>query len=92
MGLGDPVAAASPGHLGAEQRAHLLDGQYGDRLIACGSLLSDDGSAWLGSAVLAELPDRAAADELLRLSPCGRAGRYRAIEVHPWRFGGRPKA
>jgi uncharacterized protein len=63
-----------------------------DRLIACGSLLDHDGAGWLGTAILAELPDRAAAEALLDRSPYALAGRYASIEVHPWRFGGRPSA
>ena len=54
-----------------------------DELIACGPLLSDDGAAWLGTAVLlrASGPDTARAI----LTP----GRYASIEVHRWQFGGR---
>ncbi len=54
-----------------------------DKLIAYGPLLSDDGSAWLGTAVLvrAENPDTARAV----LTP----DRYEDIEVHNWEFGGR---
>lgn len=55
-----------------------------DELIAYGPLLSDDGVAWLGTAALLEAPDAAAARGLLT------AGRYAAIEVHHWDFGGRP--
>ncbi len=53
-------------------------------LIACGPLLSDDGSAWLGTAVLVEMPDRAAAEAVLAGGP------YERVEVHTWFFGGRP--
>jgi hypothetical protein len=55
-----------------------------DELIACGRLLSDDGSLVLGAAVLLESPDEAGAREVLS------ADRYAGIEVHQWRFGGRP--
>ncbi|MEV5765121.1 YciI family protein [Micromonospora sp. NPDC052213] len=55
-----------------------------DDLIAYGPLLSDDGATWLGTAVLvgAADPDEARAV----LTP----DRYAEIEVHDWRFGGRP--
>ncbi|MGY0235416.1 YciI family protein [Longispora urticae] len=56
-----------------------------DGLIAYGPLLSEDGAEWLGTAVLAELPDRAAAEALLAPD----AARYDTIEVHPWEPGGR---
>ena len=55
-----------------------------DELIACGPLLSDDGSLVLGAAVLLEAPDADAARQVLA------ADRYAGVEVHQWRFGGRP--
>lgn len=49
-----------------------------------GPLLSDDGAVWLGTAALirAQDPDTARAI----LTP----DLYADIEVHNWRFGGRP--
>lgn len=55
-----------------------------DELIACGPLLSDDGSLVLGAAVLLEAPDAGTAGAVLS------ADRYDGVEVHQWRFGGRP--
>jgi uncharacterized protein len=55
-----------------------------DELIACGPLLSDDGAAWLGTAVLLRAPDAETARAVLT------PGRYPGIEVHRWQFGGRP--
>lgn len=55
-----------------------------DDLIACGPLLSDDAKRVLGAAVLLEAPDVGRAREILD------AGQYVGIEVHRWRFGGRP--
>jgi len=54
-----------------------------DELIAYGPLLSDDGTAWLGTAVLLRAPGPDAARAVLT------AGRYGVIEVHRWQFGGR---
>jgi uncharacterized protein YciI len=51
-----------------------------DELIAYGPLLSDDGTAWLGTAALVR-----SADPLSVLT----ADRYDAVEVHKWEFGGR---
>ena len=56
----------------------------GNDLIAWGPLLSDDGSRWLGTAVLLEAPDADRAREVID------SEQYAGIEVHPWRFGGRP--
>jgi uncharacterized protein len=58
-------------------------GRRGD-LLAYGPLLSDHGSTWLGTALLAESTDEVAARDLLT------ADRYVEIEVHRWRPGGRP--
>ncbi len=56
-----------------------------DELIASGPLLSDDGSLVLAAAVLLEAPEADSAGKVLA------ADRYAGIEVHQWRFGGRPK-
>ena len=56
----------------------------GDELIAYGPLLSDDGAAWLGTAALIRAPNPDAARAILT------PDRYAGIEVHNWRFGGRP--
>jgi hypothetical protein len=70
--------------LGAGTGADLeLPAETGD-LIAYGPLLSDDGTAWLGTAVLLRAPDPRAARAILT------AGAYDAIELHRWHFGGRP--
>jgi uncharacterized protein YciI len=67
-----------------EPIAHANELPRPDELIACGRLLSDDGSLVLGAAVLLESPDEDRAREVLS------ADRYAGIEVHLWRFGGRP--
>lgn len=69
--------------LGAGQAADLAVPPDQDELIAYGPLLSDSGTAWLGTAALirAPGPDTARA----ALTP----GRYASIEVHSWQFGGR---
>jgi len=54
-----------------------------DGLIAYGPLLSDNGTSWLGTAVLAQAPDPDTARAVLALD------RYADVEVHSWQFGGR---
>ncbi|WP_221322625.1 YciI family protein [Actinoplanes sp. L3-i22] len=61
-----------------------LDPPAGAALIAYGPLLSDDGSQWLGTAALVSAASPVEAREILT------AGRYAAVEVHTWTFGGRP--
>ncbi|MFG2395833.1 YciI family protein [Streptomyces lydicus] len=55
-----------------------------DELIAYGSLLSDNGELWLGTAALLRAPDPETARAILA------PDRYADIEVHHWQFGGRP--
>lgn len=86
---GGPEAVAELELLDAEQRRYLEDG-FGDRLIAYGPLLAEDGVTWRGTAVLAELADREAAEAMMAGDPYARAGRYESVEIHDWRFGGRP--
>ncbi|GAA2296452.1 YciI family protein [Streptomyces kunmingensis] len=54
-----------------------------DELIAYGPLVSDDDSAWVGTAALLRAPDPDAARAVLT------ADRYADVEVHDWEFGGR---
>lgn len=54
-----------------------------DSLIAYGSLLSDDGSTWLGTAAIVEAGSSDTARLIMDES------RYDSIEVHEWTFGGR---
>ncbi|SFY52938.1 YciI family protein [Streptomyces sp. F-1] len=71
--------------LGEGEAADLtVPAERGADLIAYGPLLSDDATAWLGTAALLRAPDPAAARALLT------EDRYAAIEVHAWRPGGRP--
>jgi hypothetical protein len=91
LGHGQPGMTAAQDELAEEQRRYLTAGGYDDRLIACGPLRSDDGSAWAGTAILAELPGCGAAEALLADSPYSRAGLYESTEVHCWDFGGRPQ-
>ncbi len=67
-----------------EQAAQAAEPTPRDDLIACGPLLSDDGSMVLGAAVLLEAPNDAGARAVLD------PARYVGIEVHQWDFGGRP--
>lgn len=70
--------------LGWGQEADLTGPPDPDELIAHGPLLSDDGTTWLGTAVLVRAPDPDTARAILTRD------RYADIEVHNWQFGGRP--
>jgi uncharacterized protein len=70
--------------LGAPRPPDLEAPSVLDDLIAFGPLPSDDGATWLGTAALVRAADARAARDVLD------ASRYTEIEVHDWRFGGRP--
>jgi len=70
--------------LGTGQAVDLAVPPDRDALIAYGPLLSDDGTTWLGTAMLVRTRDPDAARAILTRD------RYAAIEVHNWQFGGRP--
>src|SRR6516225_2343170 len=71
--------------LGSGPAADLAVPADRDEWIAYGPLLSDDGEAWLGTAVLVRALDTDTARAVLT------PDRYADIEVHNWRFGGRPQ-
>lgn len=70
--------------LGAGQAVDLAVPPGRDELITYGPLLSDDGTTWLGTAVLVRVPDPDTARAIL--SP----DRYAGTEGHNWQSGGRP--
>jgi uncharacterized protein len=81
---------ARDGTLDDDQRRFVTDRRR--HFIACGPLLSDDGTNWIGSAMLVELRDPAAVEAMLAEAPYVQAGVYDGVEIHHWQFGGRPSA
>jgi len=69
--------------LSSGQATDLAEPPDRDELIAYWPLLSDDGTAWLGTAALVRAPDPDTARAVLTMD------RYADIEVHNWQFGGR---
>ena len=69
--------------LGEGHAADLAVPSTQDDLIAYGPLLSDDGTTWVGTAVLIVVPNADEARAVLTQE------RYTSIEVHRWTFGGR---
>jgi len=88
IGHGKPGASAARNRLLEEHRRYVSG--YDHRCIARGPLLSDDGNEWVGAVMLVESPDRAAVEAMLADEPYSQAGLYASVEIHPWRFGGRP--
>ena len=91
--LGQAVSDGLPDAPAWREETHRHLKQLADRrrLIAGGPLLSADGARWEGTALLVEVPDRAAVDELVSGDPASRNGRYATVEIHEWQFGGRPE-
>jgi uncharacterized protein len=87
IGHGKVETRAADAELAATHRDWI--DTYRPHLIVCGSLLTDDGSRWVGTALTVELPSRAGVDAMLANDPFAAAGLYEQLEVHPWRFGGR---
>ena len=77
----------------AEMRDRLRDAhrdylnERADRVIARGPLKTDDGETVTGSALLLDVADRAAAEELLANEPFNQAGVYGHVSVERWIFG-----
>src|SRR4051812_42482823 len=69
---------------GANRPAELIESGQTERLIAFGPLFAEDGDQWVGTAVIGEFADAAAAREVLATT-----GLYDDVEVHNWTFGGR---
>jgi uncharacterized protein len=69
--------------LGTRPAAHLAVPAGQDELIAYGPLLSDNGTSWLGTAMLVRAQENTARAVLA-------PDHYADIEVHNWQFGGRP--
>ncbi|WP_448951277.1 YciI family protein [Labrys neptuniae] len=87
---GKADAGAAADVLGEAHRAFLRELDRRGQVILGGPLRSEDGAKWSGSALMIEAPSAAAVPALLAADPYGQAGLYEDIEIHRWRFGGRP--
>jgi uncharacterized protein YciI len=88
IGEGQPGASAHGRDLLDAQRAYLGAASLADRVILFGPLLGADGQTWVGTAMLLETPEAAAAEAFVRGDPAAKAGLYASAELRPWRFGG----
>lgn len=78
--LDRPDAAALRTRARPEHKAYLT--QVADRIAFAGPLLGDDGETMVGSLLVIDFADRAAALAWLALEPFTRAGLYRDTQVH----------
>ncbi len=78
---------------GPEIRAANQDAQEGyldehkNSIMCRGPMLADDGASTIGSVILMDIPNMAAGRALLENMPFFKAGCYRDITFHRWRFG-----
>jgi len=85
-GIAKPNVTERRNALAEQHRAHLrpLDQT---RCLSRGALTDADGQGWLGSAMIYELPDRDAFDELFRNEPFRVSGIYERIDIYDWQRG-----
>jgi len=57
----------------------------GDRLFAAGPLLTDDGQGMVGSLLIVECADTAAAQDFAANDPYAKAGLFDNVTIRPWR-------
>lgn len=58
---------------------------HGDRIIAAGPLLDDDGAGMIGSVLILEFDDRAQAEAFAAEDPYAKAGLFEMVTIMPWR-------
>ncbi|MDX2265626.1 MAG: YciI family protein [Hyphomicrobiales bacterium] len=77
----------NPPTLRAETRPAHLEylSSLGDAVRAGGALLSADGERVIGSMLIVEADDLAAARSISANDPYTLAGVFESVEIHPWR-------
>ncbi len=70
----------------ANREEHLLFlSELGDRLFLAGPLLSEDGSAMVGTLIIVDCEDMAAARTLAARDPYAKASLFSSVAIKPWR-------
>lgn len=77
-GAADVRAANRPAHIA------YLD-SHESRIVAAGPLLTEDGTGMIGSVLIVECDDRAAAEAFAAADPYTLAGLFERVEIRPWR-------
>lgn len=75
------------GEVRAANRAAHLDhlAVHAGKILAAGPLQNDDGSAMIGSLLIMDFNDRAAAEQFCEDDPYARAGLFQSVTVTPWK-------
>jgi hypothetical protein len=73
--------------LRGEKRPEHLDylEAHKDLLLAAGAQFADDGTTPIGSILLVDVDDRAAAEAFAQNDPFATAGLFRSVTIVPWR-------
>ena len=58
---------------------------YGDKVVAAGPTLTEDGVGMTGSVLIIEAADRAGAEDFARNDPYAKAGLFQDTSIMPWR-------
>lgn len=78
-----------PNHLEvrlANRAAHLEYARGNlDKMLVGGPLLADDGQTMVGSLLIIDLPDRAAAEALMANDPYAKAGLFDSVVIRPYK-------
>ena len=70
----------------ANRDAHLAYlAPLGDRVLAAGPTLTDDGTAMTGSLLIIDFEDRTAAERFVADDPYAKAGLFERVDVSRWR-------
>ncbi len=70
----------------ANRSAHLayLD-TLGDKVFCAGPMLTDDGAGMVGSLLIIDFEDKAAAERFAEADPYAKAGLFQSVTIRPWR-------
>ena len=70
----------------ATRAAHLeYAGKNVDRMLVGGPLLDEDGETMIGSLLIMDLPDRAAAEALMANDPYVKAGLFTSVTIRAYK-------
>ncbi|MBX9633343.1 MAG: YciI family protein [Magnetospirillum sp.] len=56
-----------------------------EQIFAAGPLLGDDGASMVGSLLVLDFPDKAAAEAFAANDPYAKAGLFETVEIRAWR-------
>ena len=86
-------AVSCTDHPGKEELRLATRAQHQDYIAASGAMvkaagpyLADNGETMIGSLIILDVADRAAAEAWLRQDPYDKAGLFERVEIRAWRW------